>query len=105
MAKSSSSVSRGCPTRASAVGCSTHLPPTMRLVSRSASGPPTLMRRDQYTFSSIPIASPRASRSLSKPGDDVRASVAMRNPPSDSFRDPGSACVAMLSRQPVPACS
>ena len=35
------------PTRASGVGCNTHLPPTMRPVSRNASGPPTWMSRDQ----------------------------------------------------------
>ena len=53
----------------------------------------------------MPIASPTASRSLSKPGDEVRASGAMRKPPSESFCEPGSACVAMLSRQRVKGCT
>ena len=100
MAKSSSSASRGSPTRASAPGASTHLPPTIRVMSRRASGPPIPRIRDQRTFSSIPIARAMASRSVVKPGDSVRSTGAMRNPPSDSLPDPDAAWVATDSVHP-----
>ena len=76
------------------------MPPTIRLMSRMASGPPTWITRDQWTFSSMPIASAIDSRSVVKPGADVRSTGAMRKPPSESFCEPGSACVATESVQP-----
>ena len=35
-----------------------------------------------------------------KPGAEVRSTGAIRKPPSESFSEPGSACVAMLSVHP-----
>jgi hypothetical protein len=53
----------------------------------------------------MPAASPERLAVGVEVGSAVRLSGAMRKPPSDSFPDPGAACVAMRSRQPVSASS